>query len=336
MKQKKKHLIAMLLALLILGTLVLPATATPPELIEIPELPDETQDHVVDVAGALSTGARNDINNLGIVMWDEIRAEIIVVAVDYITEGMYTDEMMRELFDRWEVSPRGMLLLFSTQEKRGGLLVGREITGSWPVSRIDAYLENYFYDDLDAGNFDTAVLSLVRALTLWYEDYYQVDLISEADTQAEQEAPAQVQEENTALSTFWSLLPILIIILLAVIVISSLAGRRRGGDGGGPGAPMMGRRRGFGGLSWFFMGSMFGRRMGGRNRWGAAPPPGGGTNTRPPTGGRPNSGSFGSGTFRPPGTGSRGTFGGSRGGFGGSRGGGFRGGGRGGGFGGRR
>jgi len=257
------------------------------------------------------------------------------VAVRYIAEGMYTDEMMRELFDRWEVSPRGMLLLFSTQEKRAGLLVGREITGSWSVSQIDVYLENYFYDDLDAGYFDAAVLNLVHALTLWYEDYYQVDLISGADAQPVQEAA--VQEENTALATFWSLLPILIIILLVVIVISSLAGRRRGGDGGGPGAPMMGRRRGFGGLPWFFMGSMFGRRMGVRNRWGA-PPPGGGTGSRPPAGGRPSSGSFGSGTFRPPGTGSRGSSGGSRGGFGGSRGGhgGFRGGGRGGGFGGRR
>jgi len=318
-----------------LGTFPLLVMATQSEVIEIPGLPEETQDHVVDVAGALSSGVRNDINNLGIVMWDEIQAEIIVVAVDYITEGLYTDEMMRELFERWEVSPRGMLLLFSTLEQRAGLLVGREITGSWPVSRIDAYLENYFYDDLDAGNFDAAVLNLVSALALWYEDYYQVDLISGADAQAVQEAPAQVQEQNTTLSAFWSLLPILIIILLAVIVLSSLAGRRRGGDGGGPGAPMMGRRRGFGALPWFFMGSMFGRRMGGRNRWGA-PPPGSGTGTRPPTGGRPNSGSFGSGTFRPPGTGSRGTFGGSRGGFGGSRGGGFRGGGRGGGFGGRR
>lgn len=329
MKKMKRHLIAALLVLLMLGAFVLPAVAAP---IEIPGLPEETQDHVVDTAGALSPGVRNDINNLGIVMWDEIQAEIIVVTVDYIAEGMYADEMMRELFDRWQISPRGMLLLFSTQERRGGLLVGEEIADTWTENWIEAYLTNYFYDDLDAGNFDEAVTNLIRPIVQWYEDYYQVDLgmgglYLPVDAGAIVEGSPVSQHENPAWSTFLSLLPILLIILVVVIVISSLAGRGRNG-GGGPGGPMMGRRRGFGFLPWFFMGSMFGRRMGGRNRWGA-PPPGGGTGGNPPTGGRPNSGAFGSGTFRPPGTGSRGTFGGSRGG-------GFRGGGRGGGFGGRR
>ena len=59
MKQRKQLLIAALLVPLILSTFVLPAIATPVEVIEIPGLPEETQDHVVDTAGALSPAVQN-------------------------------------------------------------------------------------------------------------------------------------------------------------------------------------------------------------------------------------------------------------------------------------
>jgi len=313
----KKRIWIVVLVFLILGGFIAPAIAT--------ALPDEAQDHVVDGAGVLSFGVRSDINNLGILMWDELQAEILVVSVSYIDEGLDSEEMARMLFDRWQVSPRGMLLLFSMEEGRCALLIGEEITSSWSANRIEAYLTNYFYDDLDAGRFDAAVMNLVRALALWYEDYYQVDLISGGDMPPANEMPGSA--ENSLSALFGSILPILVGILIVVLVLGALSGRRGGGGGS-----MMGRRRG-GFFPWFFMGTLFGRR----NRWGAQRPPGG--VTRPPTGGS-STGSFGSGTFRAPGTGSRGTSGGSRGGFsGGSRGGyggGSRGGGRGGGFGGRR
>jgi len=303
----------MLLVLLLLGGFAIPGLAA--------TLPEEMQDYVVDGAGVLSFGVRSDLNNLGIVMWDELEAEILVVSVAYIDEGMDSEEMARSLAARWDLRPRGMLLLFSAEEKRCVLLVGEEIVSSWPGDRIEAYFTNYFYDDLDAGRFDAAVVNLVHAIVLWYEDYYQVDLISGLDV-----PPVHEAADNSIFGRLQSIWPILLVVVVLVFVMGILGGR------GGGGA--VGRRRGFGALPWFFMGTMFGRR----GRWGAQRPPAGGN--RPPAGGS-SRGAFGSGNFRGPGTGSRGTSGGSRGGFGGGSrgggyGGGFRGGGRGSGFGGRR
>lgn len=337
----KKRLISWLLVLLVFGgAFVAPALAL---------LPAETEDHVVDVAGVLSAGVHHDVNSLGTLMLDEIGAEIMVVAVEYITEGQDAEQMIFSLFDRWQVSPRGMVLLFATQEPRGGLVVGEEIAGSWPPSRVDAYLNDYFWGDVDAGRYDGAVISLVTALAHWYEDFYNVRLISDAGQPA-LDAPGQPGAMTPPLevNSTVMLVVVFVFVLLVVIIVLAVASSmmRRQGPMAGPmtgpmGGPMMPRRRG----GWF-MPMMFGwgmgRHMGRRGQWGAPPRGPGGT---PPGGRRPpgTGGGFGSGNFgnRPGGGFGSGSFGGgSRGGGfgGGSRGGGsFRGGGgRGGGFGGRR
>ena len=331
-------LAVLLVLLVLLGTLTAPALAL---------LPDEAEYHVVDVAGALSAEVHHDLNNLGARMLEEIGAEIMVVAVEYITEGQDTEQMVFALRDQWQSSPRGMMLLFSTQERRAGLGIGDEIIVSWPPDRIDSYLENYFYADFDAGNFDTAVISLVTALALWYEDFYGVPLISEDVPPAQGNfvgGGGGALDGTPLASGLWALLPMMVILVVGVIVMISVLGRRHpqqshGGPMDGPMGPMMPRRR----RSWF-MPMMF---FWGGSRWrGGGPPRGGGFGGFGGSGGRPTGGgSFGSGSFgggRSGGSFGSGSFGGgSRGGFGGggSRGGGggFRGGGgRTGGFGGRR
>jgi len=324
----KKGLSVLLIALLLLGLLTATASAA---------LPDAADDHVIDTAGVLSTAVRSEINQLGAMMLESIDAEIMVVSVDYIDYGQHADEMGFALMDRWQVSSRGMLLLFSTQEGRGGLTVGYEIASVWTPERRDAYLDNYFWDAFDAGNYDAAVVGFVRAAALWYEEYYQADF-GIADV-----APPAGTQTSDPMTAFWSVVPVLVVILIVMLVLLAASSRR--GPRGPMGGPMMGRRRRF-----MFFPMFFGPRwgMGGRRGgWGAQRPPAGGVGgQRPPTGGtagRSPGGIFGSGGYRPPGTGSRGTSGGSRGGFGGmggSRGGGYGGfrggGGRGGGFSGRR
>jgi len=311
-------------------------------------LPEEAGDHVIDTAGVLSAGVHTDVNYLGAQMMEEIGAEIVVVTVAYIAEGQDAEQMLFSLMDRWQISPRGMMLLFSTQERRGGLMVGEEIVGSWPPDRINAYLNNYFWGDLDAGNYDAAVSNLVLALTLWYEDFYGVLLISN-DVPPVQAGPGP--GETDTLGALLALLPILIIVVLGVMLLLSMTGRRNQhqqqqqgpmeGPMAGPMAGPMGqqgpmpRRR-----SWFWP-MMFFWGMG---RRGPRPPRGGGgAGGGRSTGTGGGFGSGGSGGSRGGGFGSGSFGGGSRGGGfgGGSRGGGFGGGfrgggGRGGGFGGRR
>ena len=243
----KKCLTVWLLLLLLLGTVfAAPALA----------LPETIEDSVVDAAGVLSAAVHNDVNNLGTLMREEIGAEIIVVAVAYITDGQDAEQMAFALADQWQVSPRGMLLLFSTQERRCWLAIGEEIVGNWPVNRVDAYLTNYFYDELDAGNFDAAVIGLFHALALWYENYYGVRLVSEAE-QPLQGAPALGGGADGIAAIFRVLLPILLLVVGVIVVISLLSRRRPRG----PMGPMGGRRRG----SWFMpmmIGWGLGRRRG--------------------------------------------------------------------------
>ena len=330
----KTRVISCFLVLLLLGGLfVVPALAF---------LPEEAEDHVIDEAGVLSAATRHHVNYLGFQMMETIQAEIVVVTVEYITEGQDAEQMLFSLMDRWQISPRGMMLLFSTQERRGGLLVGEEIVGSWPPNRIDAYLNNYFWSDLDAGNYDTAVINLIAALALWYEDFYNVLLISESSPPVQAEPlPGQTAD---GLGAILALVPILLVIVIGVIVLLSVMSRRnqhqqqQQGPMAGPMAGPMGQRPGpmSRRRSWFWP-MMFFWGMG---RRGPRPPRGGGFGGGPggrPPGGRPSGGTgggFGSGGF---GGGSRGGGFGGGGSRGGGFGGGFRGGGgRGGGFGGRR
>lgn len=344
----KKRLIACLFLFLLLAPTALAA------------LPAETDYQVVDTAGVLSAGVHSDINNLGAIMREEISAEIMVVTVEYITAGQDTEQMMHTLFDQWQVSTRGMMLLFSTQENRGGLMPGEDIASNWPANQIDAYLNNYFWDEFDAGNYNEAVTSLVTQLTLWYEGHYNVTLISDAE-QPIQHAPvaqdppqavgiAPVQSNAMALVSGLIILGIIVVIIVAVVSMS--ARRQYVSYHQRMGMPMRVWR------PWFIF---WGPRPWRRHWWGGGWRGGGwgGRGPRPPRGGGGmggsgggsgrTTGSFGSGSFggRSGGSFGSGSFGGgraggTRGGFGGTRGGGFGGGGfrggggRGGGFGGRR
>jgi len=241
----KKRLISCLLILVVLGgVFAVPALAV---------LPETVNDHVIDVAGVLSAGVRNDVNNLGAMMLETINAEILVVAVEYIDDGQDAEQMAFSLADRWQVETRGMLLLFSTQERRCWLAIGEEIVGSWPDSRVEAYMEDYFYADLDRGNFDAAVISLVHALALWYENYYGVLLVSDAGPPV-QAAPEQGGGTEGAPVNTGALLLMAAVLVVGVILLISLLGRRnrrpRGpmeGPMGGPMGPVPRRRR-----SWFW------------------------------------------------------------------------------------
>lgn len=105
-------------------------------------------------------------------------AQIVVVTIQYL-DGMYADEYAMQLFNDWGVGSKtannGMLLLLATEEKKGWLTVGAGISGSFTDQMANDYLDQYFWPDVDRGQYETGTSKVLEELFSWYAGYYNVN-----------------------------------------------------------------------------------------------------------------------------------------------------------------
>ena len=131
--------------------------------------------YVADYAGVLSSDTKQMIiDTNGYLEQNCGGAQIVVVTIDYLDTYQYSDEYANALFNEWGVGDdennNGMLLLLVTQEGKGWLATGADISEFDNLT--DEYLNDYFWDDFDRGDFDGAVASLFPQLVYWYENQY--------------------------------------------------------------------------------------------------------------------------------------------------------------------
>ena len=271
--------------------------------------------YVTDNAGTLSESTKELILNASGPLEQYCDgAQICVVTINYLPQGMDSEQYAWLLMNSWGVgsaeSNNGMLLLHVVMEDRGWLALGAGLTSRISTDDVNELLDEYFWPLSDAGEYDEAVAMLFPHLINIYEGIYGVELYG-GSAQAGQDSGqgGSYYDEGyydpyyRPRSPFKSIATIIIVILVLAVLC--------GGIGGG-----YYRRRRYGVPMFFFCGGPRGPRP----PRGPCPPHGPGP--RPPFGG-------GGGGFR------GGGFGG--GGFGGGfRGGGFGGGGHAGGGGGRR
>lgn len=160
-----KKLSSIFLALIILIGLTVPALALEPS----------ENFYVTDETGVLSQSVINDLTELNAQLEEGCGGQIVVVFINYFGDT-YADEYAVKLFNDWQISGNGMLLVASPNEKRGGITVGSEIESAFPDTKKNSYLDKYFWDDFDDGNYDEAVHNLVSELADWYSDKYDLDL----------------------------------------------------------------------------------------------------------------------------------------------------------------
>jgi uncharacterized protein len=134
--------------------------------------------YVADYANVLSSDLEQEIISLnGDLEYYCQGAQIVVVTVEYL-DGMYSDEYALQLFNNWGVGSadenNGMLLLLATQENKAWLTVGDGIYDEFDSDTIDSYFNEYFWDDFDDGNYESAVSEMFNALFNWYGEYYDV------------------------------------------------------------------------------------------------------------------------------------------------------------------
>ena len=221
-----KKRLALLLALLLSLALPLPAAALVGKsgsyyvCDDAGVLGGQLEDHIVEANGALEHYCQG--------------AQIVVVSVAY-TDGLYADEYAYTLMNDWGVGDgeknNGMLLLFATRENRAWLAVGDGIFGSFDEDTASRYLEDYFWDGYDAGEYESAVEGLFNALLGWYEGYYGVSLTGQ-ESAAPMQQPAPVQPSAQQNSGGGGGGTFLLVLLCALILFSLLRTRRRWGHWG--------------------------------------------------------------------------------------------------------
>jgi uncharacterized membrane protein YgcG len=165
---------------LILAIAVAFVPYTPPPTLAASALVLQSEEYyVADYANVLTNRTKQDIISANVDMENKCYgAQIVIVTIKHL-EGMYTDEYTNSLFNDWGVGSathnNGMLLLLVTEEKRGWLAVGAGISDTFTNKMADDYLENYFWPDVDAGRYDTAVRNICEALFSWFAGYYSVN-----------------------------------------------------------------------------------------------------------------------------------------------------------------
>lgn len=148
--------------------------------------------YVADYADVLSSDTENYIVQQNEALWEATGAQLVVVTVDFL-DGMYSDEYAAEIFHSWGIGDadanNGFLLLLSPGEGKGWAMVGRGLEDSLTASKLDGWLNDYFWDDFDAGNYDAAVIALFDQVHAWYETYYAADLSGGAPSGGTAAAP---------------------------------------------------------------------------------------------------------------------------------------------------
>jgi len=143
--------------------------------------------YVADYAGVLTDSTKQDIIDTNDALEHNTGGQIVVVTVEYL-DGLFADEYAVSLMNDWGVGDadknNGMLLLLATEESKAWLTQGAGIDTAFDSDKIDSLLDNYFWDDFDNREFDSAVSALFAQLVDWYEDYYNFDIKAVAKPEA--------------------------------------------------------------------------------------------------------------------------------------------------------
>ena len=141
------------------------AGAEPIERIPNPRVRDGTW--VTDVAGALRA---DTISKLNLQIGELARAKGVEMAVVVVNslDGQSVEEYAVKLFERWGIGKaaqdNGVLLLWSTSDRRVRLEVGYGLEDTLPDGRAGAILDTYIIPRFKAGQFDEGVLAGVDAI----------------------------------------------------------------------------------------------------------------------------------------------------------------------------
>jgi uncharacterized protein len=122
---------------------------------------------VTDMPGALRADTVARLNTVINGLEQATSVELAVVVVSSL-DGMSIDQARNELFKLWGIGKKGkdngLLLLWSTGDRKVGIEVGYGLEGVLPDGKVGAILDTYVIPRFKAGQFDEGILSGVQML----------------------------------------------------------------------------------------------------------------------------------------------------------------------------
>ena len=155
-------------SLIAVGALPLLIAAVGAEpLTSIPNPRDRDGTWVTDMPGMLRPDTIARLNST-IGEFERTRGAEMAVVVIRSLDGLSIDEAAVKLFDLWNIGKKsrdnGLLLLWSTGDRRVRVEVGYGLEGVLPDGKVGAILDTYVMPRFRSGQFDEGVLAGVDAL----------------------------------------------------------------------------------------------------------------------------------------------------------------------------
>ncbi len=226
--------------------------STPAEArVDLPAL-NESHYFVQDNAGVLSDSAINELNDKGTHLEEGTGAELLLMTMDSTGQEHRQDFALRALREYGvgkAEKDNGIVILLNLDNNnefnnRGiEVQVGYGVEGYLNDAKIGRIIDNVAYEDLVAGNYETALINLYNAL---YEE--SLTAYGYEDGEFTREEPA----EDTGTGQDDSIFAIIIRLAIFMTVLYFLYKMMSGGGGSGSSGGSGGRRRRSGGPVIFF------------------------------------------------------------------------------------
>lgn len=257
--RKKSLLIISIIMLLVFAVPTLAA-------MDIPQ-PDSNF-YCLDNAGMLAPETENAIIDASKNLAEKTGAQIVVVTVPALGEGVVLEEYSLELFRRWGIGDKeknnGVLLLIAQEERKSRIEVGYGLEGALPDAKTGRIQDNNLIPFFKEGNYDQGIITTYNALLKEVAAEYDVSY---------QPASTGTSSQRSAANKNGVSWPVVIGILIVLYIIYRI-NRSGGGSSGGP-------RSGGGGGYYPGRGGYFGGGgFGGSRGFGGGGSAGGGGSSR--------------------------------------------------------
>lgn len=190
--------------------------------------------YVADYANILSSDTETQIVDQVTALKAVCGGEIAVVTIDFLND-LDSEEYAYEVLNQWGVGDKdknnGMVMLLVPGEGKGWITVGTGLEDYISAGTLESIMNNYLWDDFDAGNYDRAVTNTVAQLIDQYESYYGIAVdgtVAQQYDDSEYYYYGNGYEQPSPAHSIFRVLRTIIVLIVIFVLLTGNSRRRRG------------------------------------------------------------------------------------------------------------